>query len=64
MINFKEYVKDVVQTELNQSMISFNSEKVNNIVDSVIFDCNEIGDYHYRFDDIVEWNVNQHLSHS
>ena len=64
MINFRSYVKDAVLTELYESKITLTTGEVDAIIDSVIFDWNELGDNEADMNSVVEWNVNQYLSHA
>jgi len=64
MINFRSYVKDTVKTELYKLKETLTTNEVDSIVDSVEFEWNEIGDPDANFEALVEWNVNQYLTHS
>tara|TARA_B100001121_G_scaffold302846_1_gene315962 strand:+ start:690 stop:992 length:303 start_codon:yes stop_codon:yes gene_type:complete len=44
-------------------MVLTNSE-VDAIIDSVLFDWNELGDPEADFEDMVSWNVDQYLTHN
>jgi hypothetical protein len=64
MINFKNYVKDAVNTELYKLKIDITINEIDAIIDSIIFDWNEIGDPDANFEALVEWNVDQYLTHA
>lgn len=64
MVNFRSYAKDVVNSTLKESKITLTFNEIASIVDSVIFDWNEIGDQEADFQDIVEWNIDQYLTHN
>jgi len=64
MINFRNYVKDAVLTELYESKITLTNNEIAGIVDAIVFDWNELGDAEADLNSLVEWNVNQYLSHA
>jgi hypothetical protein len=64
MINFKNYVKDAVNTELYKLKVDITINEIDAIIDSIIFDWNEIGDPDANFEALVEWNVDQYLTHA
>lgn len=64
MVNFRNYVKDAVQTELYESKITLTSKEVDSIIDTIVFDWNETGDWEADMNTLVEWNVNQYLTHA
>jgi len=63
-MNFRNYVKDAVKTELYKLKETLTTNEIDSIVDSVEFEWNEIGDPDANFESLVEWNVNQYLTHS
>tara|TARA_B100001287_G_scaffold160508_1_gene134922 strand:- start:929 stop:1123 length:195 start_codon:yes stop_codon:yes gene_type:complete len=64
MINFRNYVKDAVNTELQKLKVNITINEIDAIIDSIIFDWNEIGDPDANFEELVEWNVDQYLAHA
>ena len=64
MINFRNYVKDAVNTELYKLKEILTSNEISSIVDTIVFDWNEIGDPDANFEELVEWNVEQYLTHA
>ena len=64
MINFRLYVKDLVQTELHRLKESLTIGEIDSIIDAIVIEWNEIGDQEADFQDIVEWNVDQYLIHN
>ena len=64
MINFRNYVKDTVNTELQKLKVNITINEIDAIIDSIIFDWNEIGDPDANFEELVEWNVDQYLAHA
>lgn len=64
MVNFKNYVKDAVNTELYKLKVELTINEIDSIIDAIIFDWNEIGDPDANFEELVEWNVDQYLTHA
>lgn len=64
MINFRNYVKDAVLTELYESKITLTNNEIASIVDAIVYDWNELGDQEADLSSLVEWSVNQYLSHA
>ena len=64
MINFKSYVKSEVESLAKANMVSLTADRIEGIVDSVIFDWNEIGDPYSDLESLIEWNLDQNLTHA
>ena len=64
MINFKSYVKSEVESLANANRVSLAAERSEAIVDSIIFDWNEIGDPYADLEDLITWNLDNNLSHA
>lgn len=64
MINFRNYVKDAVNTELYKLKQSLTESEIDSIVDSVVFEWTELGDPDANFEEFVNWNVDQYLTHA
>jgi len=58
------YVRSSVEDILLRDKIVLTRNEISSIVDSVLFDWNELGDPEADFEDIVEWNVDQYLTHN
>jgi len=68
MANLKNYVKaelnDIICcNQLNGSAMKWTEDRLDAIVDSIMFDINEIGP-DYDLDEIINWNLDQNLSHA
>lgn len=64
MINFRNYVKDAVNTELQKLKIELTNNEIASIIDAIIFDWAELGDPDANFEELVTWSIDQYLSHS
>ena len=64
MINFKSYVKSEVESLAKANMVNLAADRIEGIVDSVIFDWNEIGDPYSDLESLIEWNLDQNLTHA
>lgn len=64
MFNFRSYVNDEVRSELYASKITLTTGEIDSIIDSVIFDWNEIGDHEENLQEVIEWNIDQYLTHA
>ena len=64
MINFKSYVKSEVESLANANRVSLAADRIAAIVDSIIFDWNEIGDPYADLEDLITWNLDNNLSHA
>lgn len=60
----RSYVFDGVKNELERRGVELTSGEIDSISDSVLFDWNEIGDREADFEGLIEWNVDQYLSHN
>ena len=45
-------------------MVNLTADRIEGIVDSVIFDWNEIGDPYSDLESLIEWNLDQNLTHA
>ena len=59
----RSYVKEYVVTASEKNDVYFTSQEVDAIIDSVLFDWNELG-CEGDFEDLVNWNVEQYLAHT
>ena len=64
MIDFKSYVKSEVESLAKANMVNLTADRIEGIVDSVIFDWNEIGDPYSDLESLIEWNLDQNLTHA
>ena len=64
MINFKSYVKSEVESLAKANMVNLTADRIEGIVDSIIFDWNEIGDPYSDLESLIEWNLDQNLTHA
>ena len=64
MFNFKSYVKSEVESLAKANSVSLAADRIEAIVDSVVFDWNEIGDPYASLEDLITWNLDQNLSHA
>jgi len=64
MINFKSYVKSEVESLAKANRVSLAADRIEAIVDSVVFDWNEIGDPYASLEDLITWNLDQNLAHA
>ena len=60
----RSYVDESVRSNLLQNKVVLGANDVDAIIDSVLFDWNEIGDPEANFEEMIEWNVEQFLSHN
>lgn len=60
----RSYVRDSVEKGLLKHEIVLTRNEVNSIVDSILFDWNELGDPKADFEEMVSWNIDQYLSHN
>ena len=68
MANLREYVQAELQdaiccNQLNGSDMRWTEGRFNSLVDSIMFDIQEIGP-DYDLDEIINWNLDQNLSHA
>ena len=64
MINFKSYVKSEVESLAKANRVSLAADRIEAIVDSVVFDWNEIGDPYADLEDLITWNLDNNLSYA
>ena len=64
MINFKSYVKSEVESLAKANRVSLAADRIEAIVDSIVFDWNEIGDPYASLEDLITWNLDNNLSHA
>ena len=64
MFNFRSYVKSEVESLAKANSVSLAADRIEAIVDSVVFDWNEIGDPYASLEDLITWNLDQNLSHA
>jgi len=63
-INLKSYVKAELGQLAEANYINLKGDKLDAITDSVLFDWNEIGDPKEDLNEVIEWNLEQHLTHA
>jgi len=68
MSNLRNYVKAELEdaiclNHLNRSDMNWTEGRTEALVDSIMFDINEIGP-DYDLEEIIGWNLDQSLSHS
>ena len=64
MWNFKSYVKSEVESLAKANRVSLAADRIEAIVDSVVFDWNEIGDPYASLEDLITWNLDNNLAHA
>ena len=64
MYNMKNYVKSEVESLAKANNVSLAADRIEGIVDSILFDWNEIGDPYTDLEEIITWNLDQNLSHA
>jgi len=60
----KEYVLSIVNEKALKYEAYLTKSEKNDLIDSILFDWNEIGDPEADFEELVDWNVEQFLLHS
>lgn len=60
----RSYVKDFVVSSFIRNELDVSEYNIDVIIDSVLFDWNEIGDPEEDFEALVDWNVDTYLSHN
>ena len=60
----RSYVRDSVEKVLLKDKIVLTRNELSSIVDSILFDWNELGDPKADFEEMVSWNVDQYLTHN
>ena len=64
MWNFKSYIKSEVESLAKANNVSLAADRIEAIVDSVLFDWNELGDHYQDMEELITWNLDQNLSHA
>ena len=64
MWNFKSYIKSEVESVAKANGVTLAGDRIEAIVDSILFDWNEIGDPYTDLEGIITWNLDQNLSHA
>jgi len=64
MFKLKGYIKSEVENLAKSNMISLTADRIEAIVDSILFDWNEIGDPHADLEALITWSIDQNLSHA
>jgi len=64
MYNFRSYVKSELESLAKANKVSLTADRFEAIVDSIVFDWNEIGDPYANLEDLITWNLDQSLSHA
>jgi hypothetical protein len=64
MYNIKNYVKSEVESLAKANKVSLAADRIEAIVDSILFDWNEIGDPYADLEDLITWNLDNNLAHA
>lgn len=64
MWNFKSYIKSEVESLAKANKLTLAADRIEAIVDSILFDWNEIGDPYTDLEGIITWNLDQNLAHA
>jgi hypothetical protein len=64
MWNFKSYIKSEVESVAKANKVTLEADRIEAIVDSILFDWNEIGDPYTDLEGIITWNLDQNLAHA
>lgn len=64
MWNFKSYIKSEVESLAKANAVTLTADRIEAIVDSILFDWNEIGDPYTDLESIITWNLDQNISHA
>ena len=64
MWNFNSYIKSEVASLAQANKISLAASRIEAIVDSILFDWNEIGDPYADLENVITWNLDQNLTHA
>ena len=64
MYNIRSYVKSEVESLAKANKLSLEADRIEGIVDSILFDWNEIGDPYADLEDLITWNLDNNLSHA
>ena len=60
----RDYVLSIVHQKTVKYEAYLTKEEKSNLIDSILFDWNEISDPESDFESLVDWNVEQFLIHS
>ena len=60
----REYVLSILNEKALKYEAYLTKDEKSNLIDSILFDWNEISDPESDFESLVEWNVEQFLIHS
>ena len=60
----RSYVKDYIDSSVKKIDAYLTKDDTDALIDSILFDWNEIGDPESDFEELVDWNVEQYFSHS
>ena len=64
MINLKSYVKSEIESLAKANKVSLAADRIEGLVSSILFDWNEIGDPYEDLESLIQWNLDQHLTHA
>ena len=64
MWNLKSYIKSEVESLAKANAVTLTADRIEAIVDSILFDWNEIGDPYTDLEGIITWNLDQNISHA
>ena len=64
MWNFKSYIRSEVESVAKANEVTLTADRIEAIVDSILFDWNEIGDPYTDLEKIITWNLDQNLAHA
>ena len=64
MYNIRSYVKSEVESLAKANRVSLTADRIEALVDSILFDWNEIGDPYADLEDLITWNLDNNLSHA
>ena len=64
MYNIRSYVKSEVESLAKANKVSLAADRIEGIVDTILFDWNEIGDPYADLEDLITWNLDNNLSHA
>jgi len=58
-----ELLDTIALNRLNGVDMDWTDEKIDALVQSIMFDINEVGPDSYDLDEIIKWNLDQNLTH-
>jgi len=64
MWNFKSHIKSEVEAVAKANSVTLATDRIEAIVDSILFEWNEIGDPYTDLESLIEWNIDQNLAHA